>query len=341
MLRFAEQVNLAELNTFGFQVTAEKFIRIDAIAELQAVVAYCQREAIPLLVLGGGSNLILADTLPGVVALMALKGIELVKKASSEVHLKVAAGENWHDTVIYTLNHQYYGLENLALIPGTVGAAPMQNIGAYGVELKDRLVSVEALDRETLQVVTLTCADCEFGYRDSLFKSKYPERYIILSVTFALTCESHRVELSYQALKDRCEKMAKQGKVTPELVFEVVCELRRSKLPDPKQIGNVGSFFKNPVVSDSEFASLKARFPKLVAYADPKGYKLAAGWLIEYCGWKGYRATGVGVYDQQALVLINLGSGDRQQITALAQRIQDSVYERFAVRLEVEPRCYP
>ncbi|MCD8513127.1 MAG: UDP-N-acetylmuramate dehydrogenase [Nitrincola sp.] len=341
MLSFDENVNLAALNTFGFGAIAEKFIQIESHEMLVALVDYCQHHQLPLLVLGGGSNLILAEKIPGIVALMALRGQELTQDNEHEVHLKVAAGENWHETVVSTLNQGLYGLENLALIPGTVGAAPMQNIGAYGVELKDRMFSLEALDRETLQFVTLKTSDCQFGYRDSLFKSICPEKYIIVSVTFALTRALDQLELSYLALKDTCERIAGQEKITPWHVFEAVCDLRRSKLPDPRRIGNVGSFFKNPKVSLNEYEHLKSEFPNLIGFPDAEGYKLAAGWLIEHCGWKGYQTEGVGVFEKQALVLINLGSGNRQQIAALAERIQDSVYQCFNVSLEVEPRFYP
>ena len=340
MLPFQERVELTQLNTFGFYSIAERYIKIESVDLLQQLVDHQHHSTDPLLVLGGGSNLILDDEVPGIVAHMRLRGKQLLKVAQDEVLLKVSAGEAWHETVEYAVNQGFYGLENLALIPGTVGAAPIQNIGAYGVELKDRVVSVEVLDIHTNSLHHLTKDQCQFGYRDSLFKSLDPGRYIILSVTFALT-RNPTLQLDYLALKEQCEMLAQGVTITPKHVFEAVCAIRQAKLPDPNHLGNVGSFFKNPYVDPSTYAQLMESYPNLVGFVEADKYKLAAGWLIEACGFKGYRSKSVGVYDKQALVLVNYGQGNRAQIEALAGQIYRSVLERFGVALEVEPRYYP
>ncbi|TVQ69256.1 MAG: UDP-N-acetylmuramate dehydrogenase [Oceanospirillales bacterium] len=341
MLKLQKNYSLNDLNTFGFDALAESFIEIDSRDLLVEVVEYCQSNNLPLLILGGGSNLILSDQISGLVARMLNKGIEIISQQGDQLQLKVAAGEGWHDTVVYAMSQGYFGLENLALIPGTVGAAPMQNIGAYGVELKDRVAWVEVLDTQTHQFLSLSSLDCQFSYRDSLFKSVEPGRYIITDVVFNLTRDATQLNLEYLALKDTCEALAKGSSITPYHVFDAVCQLRRQKLPDPAIIGNVGSFFKNPRVSVVEYERLKAEFPALVGFADGEGYKLAAGWLIEACGWKGKQLGAVGVYEKQALVLVNHGKGDRRQIETLAEQIRESVQQRFGVLLEVEPRFYP
>ena len=341
MLTLQKDYPLKSLNTFGFDTVAENFIEIESRDRLVAVVNYCQSNHFPLLVLGGGSNLILSDQIPGVVARMQIKGVEVISEQGDQLQLKVAAGENWHDTVVYAMSQGFFGLENLALIPGTVGAAPMQNIGAYGVELKDRVAWVDVLDTQTHQLLSLSSLDCQFSYRDSVFKSVEPGRYIITDVVFNLTRDATQLNLEYLALKDTCEALAKGLSITPYHVFDAVCQLRRQKLPDPAVIGNVGSFFKNPRVSVVEYERLKTEFPALVGFADGDGYKLAAGWLIEACGWKGKQLNAVGVYEKQALVLVNRGKGDRQQIETLAEQIRESVQQRFGVLLEVEPRFYP
>ena len=341
MLNLKKDYPLNRLNTFGFFSVAENFIEIDSLDLLSTLISYSQSNDLPLLILGGGSNLILSDQIPGIVAAMRIKGIELISEHGDQLQMKVAAGENWHDTVVYALSQGYFGLENLALIPGTVGAAPMQNIGAYGVELKDRVVSVEVFDTQAHQLLTLSGSNCQFGYRDSVFKSGEPGRYIITGVVFNLTRDATQLNLEYLALKDTCASLAKGVSITPYHVFDAVCLLRRQKLPDPAVIGNVGSFFKNPRVSLTQYERLKAEFPTLVGFADGDAYKLAAGWLIEACGWKGKQFNAVGVYEKQALVLVNHGRGDRQQIETLAEQIRESVQQRFGVLLEVEPRFYP
>ena len=333
-------VDLTKYNTFAFKAVAERFVRIAAIEQVPLVCEYCRENGLPLLLLGGGSNLVLGERLPGVVAQIALTGWRAVQGADGKVDIAVGAGELWQDIVERAMCAGYYGLENMALIPGTVGAAPVQNIGAYGAELKDHVSCVEVYDRETCRFGRLTNAECAFGYRDSIFKSKCPDRYIITAVHFALAT-TPQVHIAYAALQQKCEHLAGEGDITPHIVYEAVCQLRQQKLPDPEVLGSAGSFFKNPVISATQYEQLKSEFPNLSAYPDAHGYKLAAGWLIEQCGWKGRRQENVGVYEKQALVLVNYGGGDRSQIVRLAGAIQESVYNRFGVRLEPEPRFYP
>lgn len=341
MLRVQQQHSLTHLNSFGFQSVAEYFFEIQNSTELPDLLTYCRQLKLPLLLLGGGSNVILSDRIPGVVALMAMKGQQIEFHDLHRVLLTVAAGESWHETVKYSLEQGCFGLENLALIPGTVGAAPVQNIGAYGVELKDRLSRVEVFDTQEQVMRWLSPSECHFGYRESIFKSIEAGRFIITQVEFSLTTHSDQLNLEYQALRETSEKYAAGDPITPLHVFDAVCYLRQQKLPNPADIGNAGSFFKNPRVNLQEYLQLKESFPDLVGFADGDAYKLAAGWLIEACGWKGKRLESVGVYEKQALVLVNRGGGNRQQIERIASAIQHDVEQRFAVRLEVEPRYYP
>lgn len=341
MLAIKQGTSLTHLNSFGFASTAEYFVDIHHADELPELLSYCLLHKMPLLILGGGSNLILSEHVSGVVAHIAMKGIQVHVQNSDCVVFRVAAGESWHETVKHSLDHGYYGLENLALIPGTVGAAPVQNIGAYGVELKDRLSRVEVYDTHEQVMRWLTPSECHFGYRESIFKSEHAGRYIITHVEFLLTRNPDQLNLEYQALRETCERLAMNENITPHHVFEAVCHLRQQKLPNPAEIGNAGSFFKNPRVSLHSYQRLKESYPDLVGYIDGNAYKLAAGWLIEACGWKGRTLESVGVYEKQALVLVNRGGGNREQIEKIAGAIQKDVDQRFAVQLEVEPRFYP
>ncbi|PSL15140.1 UDP-N-acetylmuramate dehydrogenase [Marinobacterium halophilum] len=337
MLQFKNHVPLSEHNTFGFDVEAEQLVTITEPGQLVELQEWLERNPQPLLVLGGGSNLVLSADIPGVVARMAIRRWDVAFKGD-EVSVWVGAGENWHETVERTLFEGFYGLENLALIPGTVGAAPVQNIGAYGVEIKDRLGRVEVFDRQNRVLKLLDNADCLFAYRDSLFKSGEPDRYIITAVEFRLSRVAG-VQVGYAALDAAIEK---DGPVTPRQVFDAVCRVRRQKLPSPEVLGNAGSFFKNPLVSVEQGLVLKAQEPDLVAYPDVGGgYKLAAGWLIDRCGLKGYRQGNVGTYPEQALVVVNWGRGNRTEVEQLADYIQQQVMARFGVWLEPEPRFYP
>lgn len=344
MLSIQRHVALDTLNTLGFSATAEYFARITDVAQLPLLCQYCKEHELNLLLLGGGSNLVLGESISGMVAQIDLKGWESSRLDDGRSQLRIAAGENWHAAVERMLDEGLFGLENLALIPGTVGAAPVQNIGAYGVELKDHLLEVEVYDRVEACFSRLSRSDCCFSYRDSVFKSIEAERYIITAVTFVLQHQFNPV-LTYGGLNE----LADRADLTARDLFEQVCAIRSSKLPDPKLLGNAGSFFKNPIVSAVQVQQLKQRFPDLVAYPDngpdqepDQGrFKLAAGWMIDRCGWKGVREGQVGVYEHQALVLFNAGGGTRAQLEVLMVKIQQSVQQHFGVWLEPEPRFYP
>ncbi len=335
-LEFHQRYSLRQMNTLGFEAVAERFVRIQTRDQLTELHEELKRSGDPLLLLGGGSNLVLSAWIPGVVAQLDISGCEVKSASDNGVRVTLGGGENWHLAVSRLLQEGIYGLENLALIPGSVGAAPVQNIGAYGVEVKDRIEAVEVYDWVEERVYWLDNRDCEFGYRDSRFKRE-AGRYLILRVRFLLSRTAH-TQTSYAPLRD---SLSADKQKDPRAVFEAVCDIRRQKLPDPEKIGNAGSFFKNPIVSVDVYERLKAAYPDMVAYPDPAGFKLAAGWLIDRCGWKGRRLGDVGVHDRQALVLVNLGSGDRAQLEQLAAAIQSDVLETYGVALEPEPRFYP
>jgi UDP-N-acetylmuramate dehydrogenase len=332
-------VDLQDRNSFGFNAQAEYFVRVESLDSLRQAVELARARAWPVLILGGGSNLVLRERVPGLVIQIAIRGRCAVPEGAGAVRVTLGAGENWHLGVAWMLEQGYYGLENLALIPGTVGAAPIQNIGAYGVELEQRFDSLLALDTQTGDLRRFNRDDCRFGYRDSCFKSHEPGRYIILEVSFALSLTPNLV-VRYQALADALKARGIE-QPQPSDVFDVVCAIRQQKLPDPARLGNAGSFFKNPLVSADQYRALRQQFPNLVAYPADAAYKLAAGWLIEQCGWKGRCIGAVGVYSRQALVLVNLGSGTATELMLLAGQVVDSVQLRFGVVLEMEPRLYP
>lgn len=326
------------LNTFGFSGTAEYYIQVDSERDLLAALTFAHDKGLAVHVLGGGSNILLAPFVPGLVLHMAISGRSLSEQAGSKV-LTLGAGELWHQAVSWSVAQGLAGLERLALIPGTVGAAPVQNIGAYGVELRDRLKRIRAYDRSQQCFVSLRPAQCQFGYRDSLFK-RCPGRYIITQISVRLDVQFYPGSL-YTAL---AAHLARQGVQRPTLqqVFAAVCTIRQEKLPDPQQLGNAGSFFKNPVVSIDHYQRLRQRWPDIVAYPQQNGYiKLAAGWLIEQCQWKGKQCGPVGVYTKQALVLVHNGQGTLSDLLELAARIQAEVKLRFAVTLEIEPQPFP
>ena len=291
-----------------------------------------------MLVIGGGSNLLLTRDIDALVLHMASRGRRVLSDDGERIVVEAEAGEPWHPFVQWTLAQGYCGLENLSLIPGTVGAAPMQNVGAYGVEIKDVFVGLTALDRETGELRDFGLAECAFGYRDSLFK-RNPGRWLILRVRFALsrTLQAH---LDYGPVRQR---LAEQGVTEPtaQAISEAICSIRREKLPDPAELGNAGSFFKNPVVSAEQVERIRAQYPGVVAYPQADGQvKLAAGWLIEQAGWKGHREGDAGVHRLQSLVLVNYGQASGAQMHALARRIQADILERFGVELEMEPNLY-
>lgn len=331
--------NLHAFNTLGLACEARACVSIEQVEQLSALAALARREA-PLLILGGGSNVVLPAELDGLVAQVALRGIRLLEATPQHWIVEAAAGERWHDLVAHMVGQGWYGLENLALIPGTVGAAPVQNIGAYGVELDQRLLSVDVYDLHADRLITLPARECGFGYRDSRFKHDTPGRWLITAVRFALPRPWTPV-LDYPDLQ-RHPVLAASASVRAQDIFEAVCEIRRTKLPDPAVIGNAGSFFKNPVVSAPAHAALAAAHPGLVAYPQPDGrMKLAAGWLIDQCGWKGRDLGRAGVHARQALVLVNRGGATANDILQLARAIQSDVQARFGVALEPEPVVVP
>lgn len=327
-----QNVNLQKYNTFGIHAKAAFFAAFKSIPDLIAIIRSNTHE---LLVLGGGSNILLTKDFNGLVLVNELMGIELVRKTNEHVYLKAAAGEMWHNFVLYAIQHNYGGIENLSLIPGSVGAAPMQNIGAYGVEIKDTFESLEALNLETLNVETFDSAQCNFGYRESVFKRELKGKYIITSVTLKLTTNP-TLNTSYGAIE---QELKKNGITAPTIkdISAAVIHIRQSKLPDPKKIGNSGSFFKNPVIPIEQFRELQQRFPEIANYPlNENEVKLAAGWLIENAGWKGKTVDNYGVHKDQALVLVNYGGATGQEIYHLSEQIIQSVALTYGIYLERE-----
>jgi UDP-N-acetylmuramate dehydrogenase len=329
-------VNLRALNAFGLPAQARTLVRVTGDAVVRRVLAHPDLGRAPKFVLGGGSNVLLTRDLDAVVLKVEVMGRRVVETRDDTWIVEAGGGENWHDFVAWTLDQGCPGLENLALIPGTVGAAPVQNIGAYGVELKDRFESLDAVDLVTGRSVRLDAALCRFGYRDSVFKQALAGKSVITRVRFRLP----RPWVPVLGYLDLERKMHETGIAAPDArqVFDWVCAIRRAKLPDPAAIGNVGSFFKNPVVTADQCKDIIGRDPEIVHYPLPDGtVKLAAGWLIDACGWKGKSIGRAGVYEKQALVLVNRGGASGAEVLTLARAIQESVYGRFGIRLEPEP----
>lgn len=327
--------SLKPFNTFAVEASATCFAEAHDDQEIAEALAEARRLSVRLWVLGGGSNLVLTSDMDALVLRMASRGVRMLEDDGERVVIEAEAGEPWHPFVLHCLAAGLCGLENLSLIPGTVGAAPIQNVGAYGVEIKDVFAGLTALDRETGDLVEFDLQACEFGYRDSVFK-RQPERYIILRVRFALQ-RTPNLKLEYGPLRHWLQQHGIESP-TPLDVSRAVCSIRSEKLPDPSVLGNAGSFFKNPLVSQSTAGVLRERFPDLVAFVQGNGQvKLAAGWLIERAGWKGYREGDAGVHALQALVLVNYGRATGRQILELAGRIQRDIAERFGVQLEIEP----
>lgn len=327
---------LDSFNTFRLPARARHYLRVDGAAQLAAVRADTALAALPRLVLGGGSNLLLTRDVDGLVLHMTGQGREILGEHDGKILVRAQAGENWHGFVRYTLEQGLGGLENLSLIPGTVGAAPIQNVGAYGIETKDVFHSLTAFDMASGAIRVMDAAACRFGYRDSIFKHQEGRDLVVLDVTFALPV-AWQANLRYAELANAVSE-AGLSAPTPDEIGRLVEAIRRRKLPDPAEIGNAGSFFKNPVVSGAECTRLLALFPNLVHHAQPDGsVKLAAGWLIDQCGWKGRHLGAAGVYPKQALVLVNLGGATGQEVVTLAAAIQADVAARYGVTLEPEP----
>lgn len=330
-----ENISLQPYNTFGLEARADFFTEVSSVEELKEVLSDPAYASVPKLFLGGGSNILLTGDFKGLVIKINFKGISIVSEDGEQVLIKSGAGEVWHDFVMYCVDHQLAGIENLSLIPGTVGAAPMQNIGAYGVEIKDVFVSLEALNLDTFAIETFDLAQCNFGYRESVFKHEAKGKYVILNVTFRLS-KRPVFHTTYGAIRETLEQMG-VTEMTIKAVSDAVIHIRQSKLPDPKKIGNSGSFFKNPEISKEHFEKLKLAYPAIPSYPiDEQTVKVPAGWLIEQAGWKGKRFGQIGVHEKQALVLVNYGGGDGNDIKKLAYDIQDSVEEKYEIRLHPE-----
>jgi UDP-N-acetylmuramate dehydrogenase len=329
-----ENISLKSYNTFGIDVKARFFVEITGLAQLQKVLeltAYPKR-----FIISGGSNMLLTKNIDALVMHIALKGISITEENGETVEIKAMAGENWHNLVMWSLDRGYGGLENLSLIPGNVGTAPIQNIGAYGVELKDIFVSCTAMDVETGELVAFDKENCEFGYRDSIFKNGDKNKYIITSVNLRLTKKDHVLHTGYGAIE---EELKNNGIVYPTIrdISNAVIAIRQSKLPDPKELGNSGSFFKNPVISKKKFDKFIKSHPKAPFYElDDDQYKIPAGWLIEQSGFKGKRFGDAGVHEKQALVLVNYGNATGKEILQLAENIQKEVQKNFGINIHPE-----
>jgi UDP-N-acetylmuramate dehydrogenase len=330
-MKLHTQHSLKALNTFGIDQTAENFVAVESTEELKEALNLAQFER--KFILGGGSNLLLTQPIKGLCIHIALKGINVIQEDDKTVIVEAMAGENWHDFVCWTLEQGYGGLENLSLIPGNVGTSPIQNIGAYGVELKDIFESCTALDCHNLTQRTFTREDAQFGYRSSFFKTKGKGQYVISAVQFRLTKKAHEINTSYGAIKEALGNKES----TPQNIAHAVISIRQSKLPNPAKLGNSGSFFKNPVITKAQFNQLLTTYPKLPSYPQKNGeVKVPAGWLIDQLGYKGKRIGDAGVHKKQALVLVNYGNASGQEILALAQKIQAAVKESFNISLEAE-----
>ncbi len=333
-MQIQKHISLKPFNTFGIDAKADNFVSVNTVEELKAALSltgYPEK-----FILGGGSNMLLTKDIKPLVVHINIKGIEAVNENGNSIHIKAKAGENWHEFVLWCLRQDYGGLENLSLIPGNVGSAPIQNIGAYGVELKDVFVSCDAIEVETLKTKTFNFEDCNFGYRESVFKQESKGKYVITDVTFKLTKKNHVLHTNYGTIATELENM-KVDNPSIQDISNAVITIRQSKLPDPKKIGNSGSFFKNPIISKENLEQLKLDFPTIPSY-DISDFevKVPAGWLIETAGFKGKTFGDYGVHKHQALVLVNYGNAKGSDIFNLARIIQKTIYRIFKIQIETE-----
>ncbi len=332
-MQLLENVSLKPYNTFGIDAAARYFAVFKSAEELEELASPAPKPK--TLILGGGSNILFTGDYDGFVWKNEIKGITELHEDNDYVYVRAGAGENWHLFVQYCISRNWAGIENLSLIPGNVGASPMQNIGAYGVEIEDLFWNLEAYHTGDKKIVTFTKNECGFGYRESVFKRKYKDQFVILSVTYQLR-KKPRFNTSYGAIEQELERMGVK-ELSVKAISDAVIHIRSSKLPDPAEIGNAGSFFKNPSITKEQFTGLKEKFEQIVAYENADGTtKLAAGWLIEQCGWKGYRKGDAGCHAKQALVLVNYGNAKGSEIYNLSEEILHSVKEKFGVTLERE-----
>jgi len=335
-LEFHSNFSLKDYNTFGIDVKAKKFISITSIEQLREVLV---SEA-DIFLLSGGSNMLLTKDIDKTVVHVNLKGIATLEESENQVVVEVLAGEDWHQFVLWCVNHDFGGVENLSLIPGNVGTCPIQNIGAYGVEVKDVIESVDAMEISTGKIQTFSNTECEFGYRNSVFKNALKDQLVISKVRFKLTKGVHKLNTSYGAIESELLKYNIENPTIKD-ISNAVITIRQSKLPDPKEIGNSGSFFKNPVIDTSHFENLKEKYPNIPSYIiDDNSIKVPAGWLIETAGFKGKRFGDAGVHNRQALVLVNHGNASGQEIFELAKRIQSKIKIDFGIDLEIEVNVY-
>lgn len=333
-MNIQENTSLRPYNTFGLEVKARFFTKVSNLEELKESLLVASAKSIPILILGGGSNILLTQDFLGLVIKLELKGIRVLEEDSEKVLVSVGAGENWHEFVLFAIAQHWAGIENLSLIPGTVGASPMQNIGAYGVEIQQVFHHLKALNRKTLELETFSGDECQFGYRESVFKHRLKDKYIICEVAFQLS-KTPSPNISYGAIQETLAEM-KVEKPGIKEVSDAIIAIRQSKLPNPAEIGNAGSFFKNPTISESTFEKLKNQFPEIPGYQVDEGIKVPAAWLIDQAGWKGYRRNDIGVHDKQALVLVNFGKGKGKEIQELSEEIQRSVAKKFGIDLSPE-----
>ncbi len=336
MIAVKENVDLLPFNTFRIHTKARYWVTVTSVSDAQALFKSYLFKKHRTLILGGGSNILLTKDFEGLVVKNEIEGIDVVGEEQADLKLKVGSGENWHSLVMYCVDHNLGGIENLSLIPGTVGAAPMQNIGAYGVEIKEVIHNVEAIEIETGTLKVFNREECQFGYRESVFKQRLKDKYFISSITLSLTKKDHLFNVTYGALKDVLkEKNVKE--LTIRAISDAVIHIRKNKLPDPLLIGNAGSFFKNPSVEIPLFETLKKKYPEIPSFPGENNLiKIPAAWLIEQCGWKGKTLENIGVHKHQALVLVNYGKGEGKKIWQLAMDIQSSVKEKFNILLQPE-----
>ncbi|MGB7498425.1 MAG: UDP-N-acetylmuramate dehydrogenase [Moheibacter sp.] len=330
-----ENKSLKLFNTFGIEASARYFAEAYTNDEIKEIIHWAIQNNRPILLINGGSNMLLTRDWDGIAIRIDLKGIEILEENEDWTWVKVESGENWHQFVLWTLKNDFGGIENLSLIPGRAGTAPIQNIGAYGVEIKDSMTELTALEISTLKIRKFTNAECEFGYRDSVFKNEHKGKYVILDVTFRLSKRNHVLHTDYGAILSELGRLGVE-KPTIQDVSRAIIHIREKKLPDPAEIGNSGSFFKNPVISAEEFIKLKEKFPDLQGHEKNGGFKIAAGWMIEKAGWKGKRFGDAGVHQNQALVLVNYGNATGKEIYDLSQNILEDIYQKFGIMLERE-----
>ena len=336
IMEILNNISLKNFNTFGIDVKTAYFTSLSDEKELPALLNWIENSNLPYYLLSGGSNVLFVDDFSGIIIRINMKGVRKVDESDDHVYIRSMAGENWEDFVKFCLENNWGGIENLTLIPGNVGTSPMQNIGAYGVEIKDSFHELQALELKTGQKKTFNREQCRFGYRDSFFKNEGRDKYLILSVCFRLTRRNHGLNTSYGIVNRELDRL---GVKKPGLydVANVIRSIRRSKLPDPAELGNAGSFFKNPLITQKHYDTLKLKYPEIPGFPDESGkVKTAAAWFIEKAGWKGYRDGDAGVHKKQALVLVNYGNATGNDILSLSEKIQRSVKEKFNIVLERE-----